>query len=659
MSAMSARRGRILRVAAVFVALFALLFLRAVDLTVLRGPDFARRATRQHRQTVTLVPQRGPILDRNGALLASSVNVPSVFMRPRQLTAADLTKLPQLAKALGVPLVRLRAAVNGTQKYVWLKRHALPQQAEAAAVLGMTGVGEVDEPRRFYPHGELAAHVLGFVNVDSQGLAGLERRLDKQIRGESQEVEVARDAHGRVFHKAAFDMKPLEGARIEVTLDAHVQQVTERELAAGVQAAKARAGAAIVLNPTTGEILALANYPTFNPNDPTDRSGPSGRTAPGTGSSPSRTSRARRSRASSPPSRSTAGVVRPGDRMFCENGNYRYANRVIHDVHGHGWLTMAEAIQYSSNICATKIATVSARSATTRGCASSASAERSGVELPGREPGILRNVATWARIDLATHSFGQGVSVTPLQLAAAFGAIANGGVLMHPYLVRRIESPTGELRSRDGTDAGPPGHQARGGARRDRGSSPRRRGEGRHRDQGADRGLPRCREDRNGAEGDPGCARIFRQIHRLVRGLPPGGCAARGDPRHDRRAGGTRVRRHRRGSRLPEGRPRRDEGDGRRARDAGRRRPAARRASARADRRDRRRDARDRGAPDGTPSFLGLSMREAMARAYQEGFDVHRNGSGWVSRRIRAPDAPLRRPPLALEFRPDRGVAVP
>jgi len=148
MSAMPARRSRILRVAGVFVALFVLLFLRAVDLTVVRGPDFARRATRQHRQTVTLTPQRGPIVDRNGALLASSVNVPSVFMRPRHLTADDLTKLPQLAKALDVPLVTLRAKVNGSHKYVWLKRHALPQQAQAAAALGLTGVGQVDwQPR--------------------------------------------------------------------------------------------------------------------------------------------------------------------------------------------------------------------------------------------------------------------------------------------------------------------------------------------------------------------------------------------------------------------------------------------------------------------------------------------------------------------------------
>ena len=660
MSAMSARRGRVLRVAAVFVALFTLLFLRAVDLTVLRGPDFARRATRQHRQTVTLVPQRGPILDRNGALLASSVNVPSVFMRPRQLTATDLTKLPQLAKALDVPLAMLRAKVNGSQKYVWLKRHALPQQAQAAGALGMTGVGELDEPRRFYPHGELAAHVLGFVNVDSQGLAGLERRLDKQIRGESQEVEVARDAHGRVFHKVAFDMKPLEGARIELTLDAHVQQVTERELAAGVQAAKARAGAAIVLNPTTGEILALANYPTFNPNDPTDRLGPEWK------------NRARNRILTDPYEPGSTfkgilaaialdrGVVRPGDRMFCENGNYRYANRVIHDVHGHGWLTMAEAIQYSSNICATKIGDRLGKERYYQGLREFGFGQRSGVELPGEEPGLLRNVSTWARIDLATHSFGQGVSVTPLQLASAFGAIANGGTLMHPFLVRRVEAPTGEVL-----------HETE--------PTPVRRVIKPETARVATAVLRRVVEEKGGTgikariEGYPVAGKTG-----TAQKVTPG---ARG---YSGKYIGSFV------GYLPADAPRAvilvmiDEPAGRgfggtvaapvfqkvglavmKAMGVEPTTPADVTPSPAAPAPDPIVETADampatEAAPDGTPSFLGLSMREAMARAYQEGFDVHRNGSGWVVAQEPRPGTPRsddRR--LALEFRPDRGVAVP
>jgi cell division protein FtsI (penicillin-binding protein 3) len=274
MSSAPERRTRILWVAGLFVVLFALLLARAVDLTVLRGPDFARRATRQHRQTITLVPQRGAIVDRNGDLLASSVNVPSVFLRPRHLVAADLPRLPLLAKALDLPLAVVRVKANSTQPFVWLTRQALPQEAHAAADLGIGAVGQIEEARRYYPHGQLAAHVLGFVSIDSQASPRLERRFDKQIRGEAQEIEVARDAHGRVFHKGALGTEPLEGARVEVTLDAQIQAVTERELAAGVVAAKAHAGAAIVMDPMTGEILALANYPSFNPNDPQDRIGP-------------------------------------------------------------------------------------------------------------------------------------------------------------------------------------------------------------------------------------------------------------------------------------------------------------------------------------------------------------------------------------------------
>ena len=445
MTPMPVRRTRILCIGGLLVVLFALLLTRAVDLTILRGPDFARRALRQHRVTITLVPQRGAIVDRNGDLLASSVNVPSVFVRPRQLGPDAAARLPQLAKALDLPLAELKARLAGPQRFVWLKRQALPQEAQAAAALGIAGVGFVEEARRFYPHGQLAAHVLGFVNVDSQGLAGLERKFDRQIRGEAQEVVVASDAHGRVFHKGAIGAKALEGSRVELTIDAQIQAVTERELAAGVAEARARAGAAIVMDPMTGEILALANQPSFNPNDPDDRQGPEWK------------NRSRNRILTDPYEPGSTykgilaaaaldrGVVHPTDQMFCENGNYVYANKVIHDVHGHGWLSMAEAIQYSSNICATKIGDRLGKERYYQYLRDFGFGERTGIELPGEEPGILRNVSTWARIDLATHSFGQGVSVTPLQLVAAFGAIANGGTLMRPYLVRRVESPTGEV----------------------------------------------------------------------------------------------------------------------------------------------------------------------------------------------------------------------
>ncbi len=656
MTPAAARRARILWVAGLFVVLFALLIARAVDLTVLRGPDFARRATRQHRQTITLVPQRGAIVDRNGDLLASSVNVPSVFLRPRQLTAADLARLPQLAKALGLPFALVRAKANGTHPFVWLKRQALPQEAQAAAALGIAAVGQIEEARRFYPHGQLAAHVLGFVSVDSQGLAGLERRFDKQIRGEAQEIEVARDAHGRLFHKGALDTDPLEGARVEVTIDAEVQAVTERELAAGVVAAQARAGAAIVMDPATGEILALANYPSFNPNDPQDRVGPAWK------------HRARNRILTDPYEPGSTykgilaaaaldrGVVHPGDQLFCENGSYRYANKVIHDVHPHGWLTMAEAIQYSSNICATKIGDKLGKERYYEYLRAFGFGQRTGIELPGESPGLLRNVATWARIDLATHSFGQGVSVTPLQLVSAFGAIANGGTLMKPFLVRRVESATGEVLQETTPTAV---HRvikpetARVATQVLRRVVEEKKGTG-----------VKARIDGYPVAGKTGTAQKVipgahgysgKYIGSFVGYLPAAAPRAvilvMMDEPAGRGFGGTvaapvfakiGLAVMRAMGVEPE-----SPADVVPAPPA---EPVVELAEA---------EPTVEDVADGVPSFLGLSMREAMTRAHDVGFDVQLHGSGYVVGQDPRPGTPRsddRR--LALEFRPDR-AAVP
>ncbi len=656
MSSASERRTRILWVAGLFVVLFALLLARAVDLTVLRGPDFARRATRQHRQTITLVPQRGAIVDRNGDLLASSVNVPSVFMRPRQLVAADLPRLPQLAKALDLPLAVVRAKANGTQPFVWLKRQALPQEAHAAADLGIVAVGQVEEARRYYPHGQLAAHVLGFVSIDSQGLAGLERRFDKQIRGEAQEIEVARDAHGRVFHKGALGTEPLEGARVEVTLDAQVQAVTERELAAGVVAAKAHAGAAIVMDPMTGEILALANYPSFNPNDPEDRIGPAWK------------HRSRNRILTDPYEPGSTykgilaaaaldrGVVRPGDALFCENGSYRYANKVIHDVHGHGWLTMAEAIQYSSNICATKIADKLGKERYYQYLRDFGFGARTGIELPGEEPGLLRNVTTWARIDLATHSFGQGVSVTPLQLVTAFGAIANGGTLMRPFLVRRIESATGEVLQQTGPSAlrrviKP--ETARVATQVLRRVVEEKKGTG---IKARIEGYPVAGKTGTAQKVTPG-ARGYsgKYIGSFVGYLPA--TAPRAvilvmiDEPAGRGFGGTVAAPvfQKIGSAVMTAMGVQPEGPA--VEPAPPTEPVVEVADA---------EPAIEDVVDGMPSFLGLSMREAVARAHEIGFDVQLHGSGYVVGQDPRPGSPRsddRR--LALEFRPDRTAAVP
>lgn len=440
----SARVQRMLGVAGLCALLFLLVLGRAVDLSVLRGPAFAHLATLQHRQKIALVPHRGPIVDRNGEPLALSVDVQSIYVRPRQFAGQE-AKLAALAAALRLPARLVRAKLGTGQPFVWLERQALPREVEAVEKLALRGVYSVAEGRRFYPHGNLAAHILGFVGIDSQGLEGLERRYDQLIRGEPHYLEVDRDAHGREMFTGGVQAPPAQGARVELTIDAAVQEVTERELAAGVAAQKAAGGAAIVLDPGTGEVLALANVPTYNPNEPGDTTDKRWRNRvrdraitdpyePGSTFKAILAAAALEERA-----------VSPAEMFNCEMGHFQIGRWTIHDAHPHGWLSFAEVIQFSSNIGASKVGERLGKDRYYGYLRAFGFGQRTGIELPGETPGIMRPVETWAHIDLATHSFGQGVSVTPVQMAAAFGAIANGGSLMRPFLVRRVLTPQGDV----------------------------------------------------------------------------------------------------------------------------------------------------------------------------------------------------------------------
>jgi cell division protein FtsI (penicillin-binding protein 3) len=674
MTAPRGRRARVVVVAALLSLCFALLFARAVDLAVLRGPEFTRQAAGQHRREVALVPHRGEIVDRRGELLALSLNVPSVYVRPRQL-GAEPRRVAEVARALRVPVARVQNQL-GTSPFVWLKRQALPRELAAVLQLGVPGVGHFEEPRRIYPHGQLGAQVLGFVGTDAQGLAGLERRFDSEIRGQAVRIAVDRDARGREFLRTAVADAPTQGSRVELTLDAEIQAMTERELAAGVAAAKATGGAAIVLDPSTGELLALANHPTFNPNDRTDWGNP-------------RHKDRIRNRALSDPyepgstfkailaaSALEQGVIKPTERLFCENGAWRLGKWTIHDSHPHGWLSFAEVVQFSSNIGAAKVGDRLGRERYSAWLRKFGFGQRTGVELPDESPGILRDGKDWARIDLATHSFGQGISVTPLQMAAAYAAIANRGRLMRPFVVRRITAPSGEvvvehepqvvrdvfsprtaqmtteLLRRVVEEKGGTGARARldeftvagktGTAQK---VDPRTRGYSKKRIGSFVGFVPADRpravilvlidEPTTSAYGGVVAAPVFRNIAVDVMQ------ALRVTPERD-------------GPRAPTGGPTVQMAKGR-----AKKRPAT----------PRQVEAEVAAVPPageeptaapGTPSYLGLSLREALTRAHAAGWTVAVRGTGWVAEQHPSPGAPFgddRR--LALQLRPDRPTAQP
>jgi len=658
-----------LGVVGLFALLFATLAGRAIDLAVIRGPALAALAARQHRQRVELGPSRGPIVDRHGEPLALSVDVPSLFVRPRQFAGQE-ARTGALAAAVGMPLDEVRRKVGAPAPFVWLKRQASPREAEAVRGLALRGVYQVTGSRRFYPHGSLAAHILGFVGIDSQGLEGLERQLDGAVRGQARFAEVDRDAHGREILTGGVQTKAARGSTVELTLDATIQDSTERELAAGVAAAKATAGAAVVLDPATGQILALANVPTFSPNKP--------------GEARDRRWRQRiRNRAITDPyepgstfkamlaaAAIETGVVRPQDMIFCENGRYPLGRWTINDSHPHGWLSFAEVVQYSSNIGTSKVAEKVGRDRYAAYLHAFGFGQRTGMELPGESPGIVRAVDRWARIDLATHSFGQGIAVTPVQMAAAFGAIANDGVLMRPYVVRRVVGPGGhvlqqhepavvrrvvsartartvttllrrvvEERGGTGTRARLDDFPVAGKTGTAQKVDPTTGGYSSKRIASfagfvpAD--APRAvivvviDEPRTNSYGGVVAAPVFREIAAAVLsrlGVVP-------YPRPDDAAS------VRAAAATPPLRP------ARHARDVIAR-AEAREASTAGD--------------AGMPSFLGLSLREALARAQEGGWAVEVTGTGYVQTQAPLPGAPLsadRR--LALRLVPGEGTASP
>lgn len=434
-------RMRIAATAGIFFMLLVIALGRVFQLCVLEGASLRQLASRQQRQRVAVPLERGPIVDRNGDALALTLESAAVYMRPPQL---DPTRnpIPRLAKTLNLPLSWVAQKTQSSEPFVWLLRGATTEQADAIAELGLSGVGSEPTQRRLYPRGVLAAQVIGFAGVDSQGLEGVELLYDHDLRGAAESMSVGRDARGRhMITDGAWQPLPRQGARVELTLDASLQQVTETELAAAVAARQARAGIAVVMQPSTGEILALANVPSFDPNQLSSATAERSRNRVITDSyEPGSTFKGILAAAAI-----EAGVVRPEDRFFCENGHYSVGHRVVHDHEPYGWLTFADVIKHSSNIGAGKVGERLGAERLATAINAFGFGTNTHVDLPGEIPGIVRPRSKWARINVVTTSFGQGISVTPLQLVRAYAAIANGGQLVRPYIVRRIVNADGSV----------------------------------------------------------------------------------------------------------------------------------------------------------------------------------------------------------------------
>jgi cell division protein FtsI (penicillin-binding protein 3) len=430
-------RVRVFILGAVFFALLVAAFGRATNLQVNQKDRLKAFAEDQYVRAMEIPARRGEIVDRRGVKLASSVEVDSVWIDPSMLP--DLrTAARQLAKVLNLDGKELQERMEKGRRFAWVKRQVTDGEAAKVKALALPGIGFAKEPRRFYPQRELAAHIVGLVGTDSHGLDGLELSFEDELSGERVKRAGFRDARGRkLLTNGVEEAQSSEGANLTLTIDSTLQYATEKALEKAVGDAKAAAGTAVVLDPRTGEILALANWPRFNPNAPKDANSNAFRNRAVTDAfEPGSTMKS-----FVIASAIDKQVINEGSEFDCEKGAFAIGRHVVHDTHPHGVMKPQGILQVSSNICAAKVGQKLGRDRVVETYKDFGFGERFGLGLPGEGKGSIPFPR--AEIALATQSFGQGMSATSLQIAAGYAALANDGVLMKPYLVSKVVDADG------------------------------------------------------------------------------------------------------------------------------------------------------------------------------------------------------------------------
>jgi cell division protein FtsI (penicillin-binding protein 3) len=435
---------RIATLLAFFLVLFIALASRAFQLQILSGKELKALAQKQHTQTLLLQPERGIIFDRNGEKMAATIMADSVCADPSKIDNPGEVA-GRLAAILQTDKTVLQKKLSGTKNFCWLARRIAPEQANLVQELDVDGIFIVKEPKRYYPSGELAGHLIGFVGMDATGLEGLELRYDRYLKGAPEKLIWTRDAKGKRLYPRVERPETVqkENYNLVLTIDNRIQHLVESHLKAAVKDKGAKGGFAIVMDPRTGEILALANELGFDPNRFSAVNSAIGRNKvitdcfdPGSTFKPFLAAAALEE-----------GVVKETDLFNCENGHYAIADRVFHEAQRkrHGTLSVHDILKYSSNIGAIKISEKLGKEKFYQYIRKFGFGDKTGIDLPGEVGGLLRPVEKWTRVDAATVAFGQGISVTAIQLITALSSVANQGVLMKPFIVRGLMDRKGNL----------------------------------------------------------------------------------------------------------------------------------------------------------------------------------------------------------------------
>ena len=428
---------KIYLVLTLFLICFGAIWKRLYNVQITQHERLLNLSNKQYFKAFYSTPQRGAIYDKEGRDLAISIEADSIYANPLEIenplkTAGAISSVLQLDK------IKLYRELEHEKGFVWIKRKVTPDEAEAVESLNLKGIRFLKEGRRFYPKRGLAARMIGFVGMDNHGLSGVEYFGDDYLKGKSERIVIEKDALGRgVNFSKEYGGITEKGYDLRLTIDEVIQYIAEKELAAQVTKYKAKGGTAIVMDPFTGEMLAMANQPQFNPNSFAQYREKDWRNQiisdnfePG--------SIFKLILSAAVLEEKMAGK---DDIFFCENGELKIGEIVIHEAKGHkyNWLTLKEIIGKSSNIGAVKLAQNLGAKRFYDYMLKFGMGSKTGINLPGESTGKLRDIKEWSGISLASISFGQEISVTHLQIVTAVSAIANGGLLMRPRIVKSVD----------------------------------------------------------------------------------------------------------------------------------------------------------------------------------------------------------------------------
>ena len=432
------------RLVVVFILFFlslALLFTRCIYLEIFKFNKFSQLAQNQQSTTVILEPQRGKIFDTNKNILATNLSVESVYAEPHHIEDFNRT-VKVLSEILNLEEDFVMERLSRPKFFVWIKRKLPKEETLALKKLNLKGIEFLRETKRFYPLDTLASHVLGFVGIDNLGLEGIELYYNDYLRGTQGYKKIVRDARLReLLILSQLCMPAVDGYDLILTIDSVIQNITENALKEGIDKFNAKAASAVVINPYTGEIFAIANFPDFTPNFYAQYPQDSLRNRaicdmfePGSSFKIVTASAALEE-----------GLVNIADLFYCEKGTYRISNHLLHDHRPYGWLTFKEVIEYSSNIGTVKVAQCLGEKVLYEYVRLYGFGSLTGIDLPGEINGFVRPVSRWSGLSLGAIPIGHEIGVTALQMGTAVSVIANNGYLIRPFIVKRIEDDTGQI----------------------------------------------------------------------------------------------------------------------------------------------------------------------------------------------------------------------